>query len=196
MKNKKKLIGILILIILILLIFLAGYTFARYYKAIRAGGGTATIARWSFGSKNTEAIINLSDKNIAPGSNGQFEIEVDATNSEVDVDYEILVSEERNIPTNMKFYTITKDEKGKVINTTDKYNSFTELAVENLNATIPVEIDNQKRIITVYWEWEFNENDTTTIDTEDATLSYDENGKSNLECGFNIEIIGRQSKTN
>ena len=194
MKNKKKIGGILLLISLILVIFLAGYTFARYYKSINAGGTTANIARWSFGSKNEKAIINLSEEKIAPGSSGQFEIEVDATNSEVDVDYEILVSEENNIPTNMKFYAKTKDEKGAVISTTEEMSSFTELAANNLKGTIPVEANNQKRSIVVYWNWEFNENDTTTVDSDDATLSLDENGKSNLECGFNIEIVGRQAK--
>lgn len=194
MKNKKKIGGVLLLITLILVIFLAGYTFARYYKSINAGGTTATIARWSFGSKNEKAMINLSEEKIAPGSSGQFEIEVDATNSEVDVDYEILVSEEKNIPTNMKFYAQTKDEKGTVISTTEEMSSFTELAANNLKGTIPVESNNQKRSVIVYWNWEFNENDTTTIDSEDATLNLDENGNSNLECGFNIEIVGRQAK--
>lgn len=194
MKNKKKIIGVLLLTTLILVIFSAGYTFARYYKAINAGGGTASIARWSFGSKNMETVINLSDKKIAPGSNGQFEIEVDATNSEVDVEYEILVSEEKNIPTNMKFYTITKDEKGAVIATTQKNSSFTELAANNLKGVIPVEPNNQKRTIVVHWDWEFNESDTSLIDSEDATLKHDENGNSNLECGFDIKIIGRQAK--
>lgn len=194
MKNKKKIGGILLLISLILVIFLAGYTFARYYKSINAGGTTASIARWSFGSKNEKAIINLSEEKIAPGSSGQFEIEVDATNSEVDVDYEILVSEENNIPTNMKFYAETKDEKGTLISTTEEISSFAELAANNLKGTIPVESNNQKRNIVVYWNWEFNENDTTTVDSDDATLKLDENGKSNLECGFNIEIVGRQAK--
>lgn len=194
MKNKKKIGGILLLISLILVIFLAGYTFARYYKSINAGGTTASIARWSFGSKNEKAIINLSEEKIAPGSSGQFEIEVDATNSEVDVDYEILVSEENNIPTNMKFYAETKDEKGTLISTTEEMSSFAELAANNLKGTIPVESNNQKRNIVVYWNWEFNENDTTTVDSDDATLKLDENGKSNLECGFNIEIVGRQAK--
>lgn len=194
MKNKKKVIGVLLLITLILVIFVAGYTFARYYKSINAGGGTASIARWSFGSKNEKAIINLSEEKIAPGSSGQFEIEVDATNSEVDVDYEVLVTEEKNIPTNMKFSAEIKDESGAVIYTTKKMSSFTELAANNLKGTIPVKANNQKRNIVVYWDWEFNENDTTSVDTNDATLEYDENGNSNLECGFNIEIVGRQAK--
>ena len=194
MTNKKRVIRAVIIIALITIVSVAGYTFARYYQSINVGGGKATIARWSFGSKNMETVINLSDKKIAPGSNGQFEIEVDATNSEVDVEYEILVSEEKNIPTNMKFYTVTKDEKGAVIATTQKSSSFTELAANNLKGVIPVEPNNQKRTIVVHWDWEFNEADTSLIDSEDATLKHDENGNSNLECGFDIKIIGCQAK--
>lgn len=196
MKNKKKIISVLLLIALIAVIFIAGYTFARYYKSINAGSSSANIARWSFGSKNAEAVINLSSEKIAPGSNGQFEIEVDATGSEVDVEYEIIVSDEKNIPTNMKFYAETKNEAGDIISTTEEKSSFSELASSDLKGTIPVETNNQKRTIVVYWDWEFNENDTSSVDSDDATLTYDEEGNSSLECGFNIEIIGRQAKSN
>lgn len=192
MTNKKKIIGVLACVLLILLMCIAGYTFARYYKSINIGTSSASIARWSFGSKNVETSISLSEEKIAPGSNGKFEIEVDATDSEVDVGYEILVSEEKNIPTNMKFYAETKDETGEVLSTTAQYSTFTELATSELIGNIPVETNNQKRTIVVYWDWEFNENDTTTVDSDDATLTYDENGNSSLECGFNIEIVGKQ----
>ena len=165
MKKQKSFMGVLFLIILILAVFLVGYTFARYYKKIDAGRVSATIARWSFGSKNENAIINLSKEKIAPGTNGQFEIEVDATNSEVKVDYEILVSEEKNIPTNMKFLAEIKNQKGDVIYTTTQMDSFKTLAETHLKGNIPVESGNQKRTIVVYWEWPFNENDKTGIDT-------------------------------
>lgn len=194
MNKKKRIITLLVLTLLIMSIFLAGYTFARYYKSINLGSASTSIARWSFGSKNVEAQINLSDGKIAPGSNGQFEIEVDATDSEVNVEYEILVSNEKNIPTNMKFRAEIRDEVGNIISSTLETNSFYELAVNNLKGVIPVEKNNQKRIITVYWNWEFNEEDNTTIDSDDATLIYDEMGNSSLDCGFDIEIIGKQVK--
>lgn len=196
MSKKKRVIRAVIIIALITMISLAGYTFARYYQSINVGGGKATIARWSFGSKNVSKDIILSEEKIAPGSNGTFEIEVDATNSEVPVEYEILVSDEKNIPTNMKFYAEIKDEAGTVLATTETKNSFTELAEADLNGLIPVEVGNQKRIINVHWDWEFNEEDTTSIDANDATLEYNENNESSLECGFNIQIIGRQAKAN
>ena len=194
MKNKRKIISGLVLTLLIFVIFLASFTFARYYKLIHAGDGIANIARWSFGTKNKDTIINLSKEKIAPGSNGKFEIELDATDSDVDVEYEVLVSDEKNIPTNMKFHAETKDEKETIISKTNESNSFTQLAETNLKGIIPVEENNQKRIITVYWNWDFNEDDTSLVDSNDATLTYDKEGNSSLDCGFNIEIIGKQAK--
>lgn len=196
MKNKKVVIRALIIIALITLVSLAGYTFARYYQSINIGGGKVSIARWSFGSANISKDIILSEEKIAPGSNGTFEIEVDATNSEVPVEYEILVSNEKNIPTNMKFYAEIQDEKGTTLSTTEIKDSFTELATSDLKGLIPVELGNQKRKINVYWNWEFNETDTTSVDADDATLVYNENNESSLECGFNLQIIGRQAKMN
>lgn len=194
MKNKKRVIGVLVCITLISSMFLAGYTFARYYKAINAGVAQANIARWSFNSKNMETNINLSNEKIAPGSNGQFEIEVDATDSEVAVEYEIKVNNEKNIPRNMKFYAETKDENGN-INVTEEKSSFSEIATEYLKGIIPVEKNNQKRIVAVHWNWPFNENDETLIDSEDASLNVDEDITS-LDCGFDIQIIGRQAQIN
>ncbi len=196
MKNKKRVMRICIVITFITLVFLAGYTFARYYQSINVGGGSATIARWSFGSKNVSTDIKLSEEKIAPGSNGNFEIEVDATHSEVPVEYQIIVSDEKNIPTNMKFHAQIKDEKGTTVKQTGEYSSFEELANHELTGEIPVEQNNQKRTMVVYWDWPFNEEDTTAIDANDATLTQDGEGDSNLECGFNIQIIGRQAKIN
>lgn len=191
MKINKRVIGVLICISLILTMFLAGYTFSRYYKSINIGSVQKSIARWNFNSKNAGANVNLSTEKIAPGSSGQFEIEVDATDSEVPVEYQIIVENEMNIPRNMKFYAETKDEKGNSIKTEEK-NSFSQIAVENLNGIIPVEANNQKRIVVVHWNWPFNETDETLIDSEDGTLNLN-NKSSSLECGFNIQIIGKQA---
>lgn len=152
------------------------------------------IARWSFASKNENNIINLSDEKISPGSNGKFDLEVNATGSEVGVEYEVIVSQEKNIPVNMMFHAEIKNEQGGVIKTTNEYNSLKKLASENLYGEILPENNNQKRLITIYWDWKFNENDTSLIDSNDANLEYDKNENSSLDCGFDIEIVGRQIK--
>ena len=61
MKNKKKVVGLLTVTVLLVTIFAAGYTFARYYKKMDAKAG-ATIARWSFGSKNEDKVVKLSEE--------------------------------------------------------------------------------------------------------------------------------------
>ena len=60
------------------------------------------------------------------------------------------------------------------------------------NGIIPVEAKKQKRIVVVHWNWPFNETDETLIDSEDGTLNLN-NKSSSLECGFNIQIIGKQA---
>lgn len=146
---------------------------------------------WCFKSKNSEKAINLSEEKIAPGSKGDFEIEIDATGSDVNVWYKLEVVEEKNIPRNIKFIAEIYDEKGGVIKKTKEYKSFKELASQELEECILVEKQNQKRKIKIYWEWPFEEDDN--IDTEDANLKIDEFGNSSLDCGFKIEIIGKQS---
>lgn len=165
-----------------------GYMYAKYYKKIVI----SNVAKWSFNSNNEQTIINLSDEKIAPGSNGSFEIEIDASGAETSVDYEILASE-KNIPEKFKFCAETKNEFDEVINKTEEYNSFSKLAVENLFGKIDPEINNQIRRIKVYWYWEFDDEDNSNIDSNNGTLFYDEYGNSSLECSLDIEIIGKQA---
>jgi hypothetical protein len=166
---------------------------SKYYKKLATGEISSSIARWSFNLGNSLTAIKLSDEKIAPGSNGEFEIEVDATGSEVDVEYMVKVVEEKNIPTNMKFFAEINDEKGGVITKTEEYSSFLKLADENLFGKILVDANNQKRIIKVYWNWPLNENEEPSTDNESATLKLDEQGNSSLDCSIKLEIIGKQS---
>ncbi len=138
------------------------------------------IAKWSFSSNNSETAIKLSDEKIYPGANGNFYIQIDATSSEIEVVYEVLVLKEYNIPEDMTFVAEILDEKGGVIKKTEEYNSFLKLASENLKGTIPVEVNNQKRKIIIYWEWK---------DNKDIILNNDFNFS---DCGFELEIVGKQ----
>lgn len=189
----KKIIGILIFLSMILIMFISGYIFSKNYKAISDYQSQRNVVKWSFESEDIQNKINLSDEKIFPGSSGSFQIEVDAIGAETEIEYEVIVSNEKNIPTNLIFYAETKDQLGTILNKTKEYNSFNKLALENLNGKIPVDYNNQKRIITVFWEWKYDENTTKTIDSNDAILSVDEYGNSSLDFGFNIEIVGKQA---
>lgn len=186
--NKKRAIGMLIILSLILFIFLAGYTFAKYYTVVD-GGGKVGIAKWSFVARdNNNDITNISLQDtanevslvqgkIAPGTHGSFDIIIDATGSEVGVDYDVNVVSETNIPTNMKF---------KQRDSNNSYSSLKELADTELNGTINLAEGNKVKTITVEWEWPY---ETENGDNADMV-----NGTAAGNYQFGLQIIGSQSK--
>lgn len=179
MNTKKKVKDILFLFFLIVLLLFQLVLIKTSVKSNKYNI-YSNIANWSFSSNNSETAIKLSNEKIYPGASGKFDIQIDATSSEIEVMYEVLILKEYNIPKEMTFIAEILDEKGGVIKKTEEYNSFLKLASENLKGTIPVEINNQKRKIVVYWEWK---------DSEDIILNNDFNF---LDCGFELEIIGKQ----
>lgn len=178
--NKKKTVKDISFLCFLIILLILQLFLIKYYKKDDKFSIYTNIAKWSFSSNNSETAIKLSDEKIYPGSNGKFKIEIDATSSEIEVCYEVVVLNEYNIPANMTFIAEILDEKGGVIKKTEEYNSFLKLASENLKDTIPVEKNNQKREIIVYWQWK---------DTEDVIFNNDSNFS---DCGFELEIIGKQ----
>lgn len=178
--NKKKLVKDILFLCLFIILLILQLILIRFYKNNNMFNIYSNLAKWSFSSNSSETAIKLSDDKIYPGSNGNFKIQIDATSSELEVLYEVVVLKEYNIPANMTFIAEILDEKGGVIKKTEEYDSFLKLASENLKDTIPVETNNQKREIIVYWQWK---------DSEDVILSNDLNFS---DCGFELEIVGKQ----
>lgn len=94
-KKKGRLLKYAILLcILAVIIALVGYAWARYVSS-QNGTATAQIAKWSFNSKifdgtQTEEVENFArtrtdgntevdDETIAPGTSGEFIVEIDAS---------------------------------------------------------------------------------------------------------------------
>ena len=103
-KNDLKFISIFIIIVLLAFLYLGVTTYSKYRKQV-AAHGEATVARWLI-KVNTEDIKGktaltetitphwdtnayVKDDLIAPGSTGYFEITIDATNVDVDFNYDI-----------------------------------------------------------------------------------------------------------
>ena len=127
MTKKKKVLLVLTILAVILLAFIGGQAYAKYVSEVR-GEGVAEVATWNFKvngqSEQVEEIKlastcnneTLVDNKIAPGTSGSFDIIVDATGSEVGINYNITFTEEENKPQNLKF---TYDDV--------EYNSIEEL---------------------------------------------------------------------
>ncbi len=166
--KKKKIIIISVILISIILSFVGGQSYARYAKDVR-GEVMAQIATWDFkvnGQSHEVHTINMKSElqngKIAPGTNGSFDIIIDATGTEVGVEYNIRFLNETDKPRNLKF--IYQDKV---------YNSITELD-EILSDTISMDNENKTKVITINWEWRYETGNTDEeiyqndlIDTQD-----------------------------
>ena len=158
-----------------LVAFIGGQAYAKYISQVR-GNGIAEIATWSFkvnGEKEQVQEIRLAstcnnqtlvNNKIAPGTSGSFNIKIDATGSDVGINYNITFAQEENKPQNLKFVY------GGI-----EYSSIKELEGK-LSGMIEANERDKTRTINVRWQWDYetgrdpsqiNENDI--VDTKDAT---------------------------
>lgn len=186
MKKNKKLLMIAILLLLIVLV--GTWAFSKYTTTL-TGTGTASVAKWSFkvNGSATETITDLDlldttlnskvvDGKIAPGTDGSFAVEIDASGSEVAVKYTIELSGLTGMPTNLKFYTDSTFTTEMEI--TDGKCSTTEtIALGDVDTPV---------IKTIYWQWAYETTeiaDNDLIDTTDSALE---------DTTFTVKVVGVQ----
>lgn len=190
LKKSKKIVLVLIAVIAILLAFVGGQAYAKYMSRI-SGKGTADIASWSFkANENEEKMQTISLKSkmnnstlvsnkIAPGTDGEFQIKLDANGSDVGINYVIKFENETSKPTNLKF---TYDGK--------TYNSLTELQ-KDLTGTIDANGQDKTKTLTVGWNWKYETGSTQQeIATSDAIDTKEAKTISNYT--FDVIISGTQ----
>lgn len=92
---------VFLLLIVIIVVILATYASAKYTSSIEMEA-TAQVAKWNVkatGSKTFEKEYEHIVKNrIAPGTNGSFDINIDIQDTEVDVEYKVIL--ENVVPLN------------------------------------------------------------------------------------------------
>lgn len=190
MKKSKKIVLISIAIIAIILSFVGGHAYAKYMSRV-SGKGTAEIASWSFKvNDNAEKMKSISLKStinnetlinnkIAPGTEGNFQIKLDATGSDVGINYNIKFENETQKPTNLKF-----TYNGKT------YNSLAELG-EALSGVINANGEDKTKTLSINWNWKYETGSTKNeissndiIDTQEA--------KTIENYNFDIIVSGTQ----
>ena len=175
LKKSKKIVLIIIALVAILVSFIGGQAYAKYMSKV-TGSGTADVASWNFKvNENAEKMQNISLKStinnstllnnkIAPGTEGSFQIKVDATGSEVGINYVVKFENESQKPTNLKF-----TYNGK------SYNSLTQLQ-DDLTGTINADDKEKTKNITIGWNWKYETGSNAQeisksdiVDTNEAT---------------------------
>ena len=194
MKKSRKIILAVIALAIILMSFVGGQVYAKYMSKVE-GHGTAEVANWNFKVNEKEeqlqaislnSTINnktVSNNKIAPGTQGSFQIKLDATGAEVGKDYIVRFENESNKPTNLKFKYENKE-----------YKSLTELQ-NDLTGTINANDAEKTKIITIDWVWPYE-----TGTTAEQILANDkidtQNAKSIRNYTFNIVVTGTQVNPN
>lgn len=190
MKKSKKIIIILSLLLAVIAISIGGYTYAKYKTSVK-GKGELDIAKWSFiVNNNSEQIetIKLTDTvdekllangKVAPGTGGEFTINIDGSGTEVGINYEVKFTNERNKPTNLIFTYEGKQYRN--------LGEISEVIKGNINAN---EINKTKEF-TIGWEWKYETGTQAEIVNNDKIDTQE--GISNLDYTFDVTVTGVQA---
>lgn len=187
--NKKIKIAIILIAIILIAAITISIAYSRYYTK-GTGEGSATVAKWSFKvNEQTDNIGTItlgntaSDNNevaegkIAPGTSGQFDVNIDATGSEVGIDYTIKIGQPSTaFPTNLKFYEDASHQK-----------EIANLQDVGLAGSIGLADTTKTKTVSIYWDWEYG------TDNDEDTLA----GKNAETITFDVFVTGIQkAKTN
>lgn len=190
MKKSKKIIIILSVLLVVIAISIGGYTYAKYKTSIK-GKGELDVAKWSFiVNENSEQIetIKLTDTvdeklltngKVAPGTGGEFSINIDGSGTEVGINYEVKFINEKNKPTNL-IYTY----EGK------EYKTLGEIS-EVIKGNINANETNKTKEITIGWEWKYETGTEVEIANNDKIDTQE--GIANLNYTFDVIVTGVQA---
>lgn len=190
LKKSKKIVLIIIALVAILVSFIGGQAYAKYMSKV-TGSGTADVASWNFKvNENAEKMQNISLKStinnstllnnkIAPGTEGSFQIKVDATGSEVGINYVVKFENESQKPTNLKF-----TYNGK------SYNSLTQLQ-DDLTGTINADDKEKTKNITIGWNWKY-ETGSNLQEISKSDIVDTKEAKTIRNYTFDVVVSGTQ----
>lgn len=188
MENKKLFYGIVIILCILVIALSVFYTYSRYVTQTN-GLASAQVAKWSFDVKSgndtslsnikltdTSRAITLTPGKIAPGSQGSFDIVIDATGCDTALDYTINFLENGHNPKHLVF------KKDGTLFNLDQTFSGTILA-------------NDEKIVTMTIEWDWPYSAPSSLSDAEKT-AYDEidtnDGKTIDDFSIDIKVTGTQ----
>lgn len=186
---------------------IVGGTLAKYTTTV-AGTGSAIVAKWaptfkggSNGSFNDTVEVNLTDTTlnakvtdgkVAPGTSGSFDVQVSRGATDVEFTYSITMSNMKNRPANLKFYS-DQNFNNELTETDGEYKLF---ANETMSLT-----GDESKTKTVYWQWPYAVDGETDAAAESRDAADSEAGNkatvSNADkMTFDIHCTATQVKPN
>ncbi len=197
--------AVIILAVLVVIALGAGYAYAKYVTS-KNGEAQAEIAEWNVAisiNDNTNEDVNVDlaktrikeseeadvqDGYVAPGTAGKFNIEVNAENSDVSLEYEITMNTDyqnnQKFPKNLIFYSDESMQNALY---------HTENAIK-LNGFISYNDSEKKDTIPIYWKWAYQTGATDMEMEENDVLDSAWMGRT--VDPLVLKIVARQVNTN
>ncbi len=195
-KKSKKTKTLVIALITILALGLGGVTYAKYASKIDVSA-QLDIAKWVFkvnGSTEQKQTINLTETlkpdpsllstgKIAPGTHGEFKIKIDATGTDVGMNYEVKIKSLSEKPKNLVF-------------------SCDGVQLENFTDTTTIgggqiftTQEDKTKTFTIGWKWDYeSKNNGRTIEENDIVDTQD--SQNITDYRFEIISTGVQTPIN
>lgn len=169
-KKNKSFNAFSISVIAILLVAILGTGVYAYYQTVVTGTATMTALNWEFTVDGKTDTFSKTVADLKPGSAGSFNLALGATNSGVDVDYEVAIKYATSSETieNLKFYT-DETHKNEITSSTKITGDITKGSSKTVN---------------IYYYWPYGDASSVAADTRDA-------GKS---VTFDITVNGKQKQ--
>lgn len=177
---------ILILIALLMIVSLVQYSFeCRESASPQKAQWSFEVNRSSIAETKEIALLDMQgqvavkERKIAPGFYGEVELEFDATDSEVDVEYCVEAIEKGKKPDNLVFYAIMNENK------TAYYSTLNELVKTELKGTILKSENNQVKNAVICCSLPFETENDAQITAEENSYDYT----------FSLKVVGTEKKT-
>lgn len=177
MEKDKKNYGKSILVVLLLLITMVALVFATYawarYTTTASGNVQASIARWdvtltSDSSRFVRQYEHVVKDKMAPGTEGQIDIALNANDTDVNFDFEVALNDFANMqkPAHVRFYT-DANKTQEITSSSDKItgqvivvNATTgqKLATPQIKIgnAAPVDLTSSSGNLSIYWDWAYD----------------------------------------
>lgn len=196
MKKKSKKTKILVIALVVMILGLGGVTYAKYASKIGVSA-QLDIAKWVFkvnGSTEQKQTIDLSNTlkpdpallsngKIAPGTHGEFKIEIDATGTDVGINYEVKLKSLSEKPKNLVFTC-----NGMQLE------DFTD-SINIGGGQIFTTQESKTKTFTIGWKWDYeSKNNGRTVEENDIIDTQDSQNITDYK--FEIISTGVQTPIN
>lgn len=206
-EKKNNNIGVIAILAVALIAVLAFgiWAWSKYTTTLN-GNGTATVAKWKFGTNTTingidlatasntagngvafDTVNNVKADRIAPGTKGSFTVLLDTSGTEVALQYDIILSNITNKPTNLHFYSDA--DCTKLIEDTTHKTASVSGKISKTDAEKAA-----TKAVTIYWKWDYQTGTTTEEIAANDKLDTTDGEKAN-KVTFDLTIKGTQIDT-